>query len=347
MEYINKDLQIVSDLLGNKYKKFDNKNILLIGGLGFIGKNLLNSFLYVRNNTEIDFKLTVIDNYKTSYKENIDFYARKNVILQEHDILFEYNTKEEFDMIIFLAGIASPYYYKKYPLDTLHVSVQGLVNAFKIPHSNNAKFIFFSSSEIYGDPDKKNIPTKESYRGNVSSLGPRACYDESKRLGETLCYIMSTSKNKNVSIIRPFNVYGPGMNWNDYRIIPNILKSIKNNEVLQIYDTGLQTRTYCYIADALNGFMRVFLDEKKFSVYNIGSDNDEINVVDLVGVFEKVISKKIEHELVSYPDSYPSDQPQRRKPDITNAKNNLGYIPQYSIEEGINLLYDWFKNLKN
>ena len=136
------------------------------------------------------------------------FYEDEGLNCINHNINSKLDIDIEFDFIICLAGIASPYYYNKYPLETLDVSINGLKNMFELNHNKNSKFIFFSSSEIYGDPTADNIPTSEKYRGNVSSVGPRACYDESKRVGETLCYIHSTYFKKNVSIIRPFNVYG-------------------------------------------------------------------------------------------------------------------------------------------
>ena len=129
---------------------------------------------------------------------------------------------------------------------------------FDLKHSKDSKFIFFSSSEIYGDPPPEHIPTKETFKGSVTSVGSRSCYDESKRVGETICYVKSHYYEKNTAIIRPFNVYGPGMSLNDYRIIPNITRSLFLNEQLKIYDTGNQTRSYCYVTDAIKGFFKVF-----------------------------------------------------------------------------------------
>ena len=129
-------------------------------------------------------------------------------------------------------------------METLEVAIEGTKNCLKIAKRNNSKFIFFSSSEIYGDPDKNFVPTKETYRGNVSSMGPRSCYDESKRLGETLCYIYNNYFNLHTNIIRPFNIYGPGMNQKDYRIFPSFISNILANKKLNIYGSGKQTRTY-------------------------------------------------------------------------------------------------------
>ena len=343
MIYNPEELNVTSKLLDNEYKKLDNKNILIIGGFGFIGKYLLNTLIFIRDNLNIKINITVLDNFITSNKEQIEYFSKFNIKCIEHDILLKFKSNVVFDYVAFLAGIASPYYYNKFPMETLELSVIGLKNSFEINHHENTKYIFFSSSEIYGDPDDKNIPTKEIYRGNVSTVGPRSCYDESKRLGETICYIKSTKENFKTAIIRPFNVYGPGMLEDDYRIIPNILKCIKNNQSLDIYDTGIQTRTYCYIADAINGFIRVFLNEKNFSIYNIGSDSEEINVLQLVKKFEEATKIKIKYNLIPYPNFYPSDQPQRRKPDISAAKKDLNYYPKYTLEKGILALFNWYK----
>ena len=153
-----------------------------------------------------------------------------NFTFIKKDVSKKFSFNRKVDIVIHAAGIASPFYYRKKPIETLEVAINGTRNCLDIARKNKAKFIFFSSSEIYGDPDDSNVPTKETYRGNVSSLGPRACYDESKRVGETLCYIYKYYYNLHTNIIRPFNVYGPGMNQKDYRIFPNFISNIINGK---------------------------------------------------------------------------------------------------------------------
>ena len=325
----------------------DKKNILITGSFGFIGKYLLDTLIEIREKNNLKINIFAIDNFITSKKECLNYYKKRNINCIDHDINKILNIDLIFDYVISLAGIASPYYYHKYPIETLHTSILGVQNLFKFHHHKNTKFVYFSSSEIYGDPPSNKIPTSEDYRGNVTSIGPRSCYDESKRVGETICYIQSSKFDKNTAIIRPFNVYGPAMDIKDYRIIPNITRAVIFDEKLKIYDTGKQTRTYCYIVDAIKGFLKVILKKEKFCVYNIGNDIGEINVIDLVNTVEKVIGRKIKYELTSYPEEYPSDQPQRRCPDISKAKNNLGYLPTTNLETGLDNHFEWFRKFKN
>ena len=343
----NEDILNIIELLDLNKKQLEKKNIIISGAFGFIGKYFLETLYNLRNIFQIDFKIYAVDNFITSNESSIDYFSNKNIYCIKHDINNTLDIGVEFDYLICLAGIASPYYYNKYPIETLNVSINGLNNMFKLKHNENSKLIFFSSSEIYGDPSENQIPTKESYRGNVTSVGPRSCYDESKRIGETICYIQSNKFNKNATIIRPFNVYGPGMNLKDYRIIPNITNSIVTNKILKIYDTGNQTRTYCYIVDAINGFFKAIFKDEKFAIYNIGNDVGEISVIDLVKTSEKIIGKNINYEITDYPSDYPSDQPQRRCPDLTNAKKNLKYFPNIHLEEGLNRLFKWSQEEKN
>jgi len=324
------------------------KNIIISGAFGFIGKYILQSLIDFRDKNMIEFNIFAIDNFITSKKSSLDYFQNKKINCLNHDINKELKIDINFDYIICLAGIASPYYYNKFPLETLDVSINGVRNMFKLKHNDHSKFVFFSTSEIYGDPVFNQIPTKESYRGNVTSIGPRSCYDESKRLGETICYINSSFLGKKTTIIRPFNVYGPGMLLDDYRILPNIARSLFLNEQLKVYDTGKQTRTYCYITDAINGFLKAIFKNEKFGLYNIGNDDGEINVLDLLKISEKLMETKINYQISSYPKEYPADQPQRRCPDISNAKNNLGYYPNISLKEGLKRYFNWTKSfLKN
>ena len=247
----------------------------------------------------------------------------------------------DIDYIIHAAGIASPYYYRAKPLETLDVAIAG--GRLLLEHAKlcGSKFLFFSSSEIYGDPDPTQVPIKESYRGNVASMGPRACYDESKRVGETLCYIYSHYHNVHTNIIRPFNVYGPGMQEKDYRVMPNFASRIKSGLPLTVYGDGSQTRTYCYISDAIVGFLAVLVKGVNGEPYNIGNPKPELSVNELASLMVGSIKTKSTIITTDYPDSYPADEPMRRCPDITKAKRQLGYHPEVDLAEGVKRFIEW------
>ena len=210
--------------------------------------------------------------------------------------------------------------------------------------TDNSRMLFFSSSEIYGDPFPEFVPTNEDYRGNVSTRGPRACYDESKRLGETLCWIYQTYFNVHVCVARPFNVYGPGMMPKDYRVLPNFATQIAKKESLKIYGSGNQTRTFCYISDAIIGFMKILLDSKAPDVFNVGNPTPEVSMVELTEIIKKVIKDDFKVELIDYPSTYPADEPNRRCPDITRISKNLGFQPKVNIEEGLARFFRWTKD---
>ncbi len=216
----------------------------------------------------------------------------------------------------------------------------------KLAAAKKAKSIlFFSSSEIYGDPDPRFVPTPETYRGNVSSLGPRSCYDESKRIGETLCMAHYRVHQTQVKMVRPFNVYGPGMSSKDYRVVPTFLSQIIEGKPLTVHDKGNQTRTFCYVTDAIIGFFKVLLSDNNGEVYNIGNDDEEINMKSLAELLAKIIPDKVEINLVNYPENYPQDEPQRRCPDLTKARTQLNYKPTISLKNGLSRSYRWMKSV--
>lgn len=203
----------------------------------------------------------------------------------------------------------------------------------------------FSSSEIYGDPDPRHIPTPESYRGNVSCEGPRACYDASKRLGETLCRIFHEQYGVPVKVVRPFNVYGPGMKEKDYRVLPNFASRILAGKPVQVYGTGKQMRTFCYATDAINGFLRVLLDGVPGEAYNIGNSRPEVSMLDLARELAAVVKRRIKVIATEYPESVPPDESLRRCPDITKARRDVGYEPTVESREGLRRFMDWaFRN---
>ena len=342
MFYLKEDIEKIELGLSEEIKILRGKTILLTGGCGFLGKYFIEIFNHINHNNNNKIKLIVVDN--TSLK-NFTYLKNKykNFKFINQNVCKKINIKNKIDIIVHAAGIASPFFYRKKPLETLEVAVNGTKNCLELAKKNKSKFVFFSSSEIYGDPDISKIPIKEDYRGNVSSMGPRACYDESKRVGETLCYIYQHKYNLKINIIRPFNVYGPGMGQKDYRILPNFIDNILNKRKLKVYGTGKQTRTYCYITDAMIGFLKVIVKGKSGEVYNIGNNKPEISVFDLFKLLKKIYPKRILFQKIDYPKSYPEDEPQRRCPDITKAKKQLKFKPNIKLEKGLNNFIKWAK----
>ncbi len=322
---------------------FLGKRILLTGGRGFLGRYFTEVFnqLNETSNLSNPSKLIVLDNLVSAGLEGGKIPSFKHIEFINHNVIEPFHCKFKFDYIIHAAGIASPFYYRAYPLETLDVAINGTRNMLELANKDKAKIVFFSSSEIYGDPDPKHVPMVESYRGNISCQGPRACYDESKRVGETLCYIYHNMHGTHTNTIRPFNVFGPGMQELDYRVMPNFASCIKGNKPLKIYGSGNQTRTFCYITDAIVGFLSVIAKGVPGEAYNIGNPSPEISMAQLVTEIEKVTGSQLPKEIVEYPDSYPADEPNRRAPDIKKAKIQLNYSPQIPLHEGLKRFLGW------
>ena len=334
---ISSDIEIILRNTKSFSEYFSGKKILITGGNGFIGKYFIETFKEYNKFLNKPIFVYVFD---TNIKKN-GHKETQNIIYFKKDVSKDFKFNKKVDIIIHAAGIASPFYYRKKPLETLDVAINGTRNCLEIAKQNKSKFIFFSSSEVYGDPKKKYVPTKESYRGNVSSLGPRACYDESKRLGETLCYIYNNYFKIHTNIIRPFNIYGPGMNQKDYRIFPNFISNILANKELNIYGSGKQTRTYCYVTDAIEGFLKVIYYGKSGEVYNIGNNKPEVSVKDVFKILNKITDKKISAKFITHPKSYPDDEPQRRCPNTNKAKKDLRYTAKIKLEVGLKKFLSW------
>ena len=339
---LNSDITEIVIRLGDDANAFAGKTVLLTGGRGFLGRYFMDIFAAL--NTEIlgePVRLIALDNMITAGEQGAKVPKFEHVEFIEHDVIKPFAFDGPLDYVIHAAGIASPFYYRAFPLETLEVAITGTRNMLELAESKGARFSFFSSSEIYGDPDPKHVPMSESYRGNVSCQGPRACYDESKRVGETLCYIYHTKNGTETNTIRPFNVFGPGMQETDYRVLPNFASRIKAGLQLNVYGTGDQTRTFCYITDAMVGFLLVILNGVPGEAYNIGNPEPEITMLDLVGRIEGVIGRTLDRNIIEYPDSYPADEPLRRSPDITKARRQLGFAPSVTLEEGLGRFLGW------
>ena len=355
-DVIKQDIDNVLDNCQDEISLLKNKQVLLTGGGGFLGYLLLHVFEKIINNYSNDSpKVTIVDNFKRGKPSWLDrITLNNNVSLIEHDIAKTLPSDiYRFDYIIHAASIASPTYYRRYPLETIDVNVNGIRNLLEYSKKRTLNndpilgLLFFSTSEIYGDPDPENIPTEETYRGLVSCTGPRACYDESKRLGETLCVNFVREFEIPVTIVRPFNNYGPGLNINDKRIIPDLANNIFNNKDLELFSDGKATRTFCYVSDAISGYIKALLKGEKGESYNIGSEKPEISINDLSKLFRdtareifnyngKIIYKKNNDK------AYLDDNPNRRCPNINKAKTELGYHPLVEIDEGIRRSLIWY-----
>jgi len=344
---LEEDIKEIFESMESSIKKMYGKTVLITGAAGFLGRYFMSLLTYSnRLSNEKPITIIALDNYITSGKPSGNNILRddENVEWIVGDASIGSQLPNKFDYIIHTAGIASPEHYRANPLLTIDVTINVTKSLLERAKTDDSRMLFFSSSEIYGDPFPEFVPTKEDYRGNVSTRGPRACYDESKRLGETLCWIYQTYFNVHVCVARPFNVYGPGMMPKDYRVLPNFATQLAKKESLKVYGSGKQTRTFCYISDAIIGFMKILLDSKIPDVFNVGNPTPEVSMIELTEIIKRVIKDDFKVALIDYPSTYPADEPNRRCPDITRISENLGFQPKVTIEEGLTRFFRWTKD---
>jgi len=356
-ELLEIDLEYISVNLDAEFSQMAGKKLLITGGAGFLGYYLIQSVLYWNKGKSTDDRIyvTVYDNYFRGVPGWLTSFGKNEALkLVKHNIIEPLPKKmSHFDFIIHAAGIASPVYYRKYPIETMDANVNGLRRLLDYSLKQNAQgkkvegFLFFSSSEIYGDPPQDEIPTTENYRGFVSCTGPRACYDESKRFGETLCVNFARQYDLPVKVARPFNNYGPGLKITDRRVLPDFANDVINGREIVMLSDGSPTRTFCYIADAIVGYYKVLVTGLKGEAYNIGIDKPEISVLtlaektvstakELFGYEGKVVRK------ISSGDDYLVDNPNRRCPSIEKARKYLGFNPTVLIDEGLRRSLTWY-----
>lgn len=340
------NLNIIRNL-GTLVDKFSEKEILITGYQGFLGSNFLAFFDSLKQERpDLNFRVTLMDNNIVNLESVIGEYVGDFKVING-DVAKDL-PDTAFDYIIHGAGIASPTFYRKFPLETIYVNAIGYWEMLQKLKADKLKgFLYFSTSEIYGDPDPKFIPTSEDYRGNVSCTGPRACYDESKRLGETISISFHQEKDMPIKIVRPFNVYGTFMRLNDKRVIPDFAKDALSDGVIKILSDGTPTRAFCYTSDAIEGFLRALLIGKPAQPYNIGNDATETSMKELAEILAEIIGG-VEIQLAKSPDqNYLTDNPQRRLPVIDKARKELEYDPKVNVITGLKRIISWYKAVYN
>ena len=313
-------------------KQSKNRNVrnLVTGGAGFLGSHLIDKLM--NDNQEV----ICLDNYFTGNKSNIKKWINHpNFELIRHDVTEPIQL--EIDQIWHLACPASPIHYQENPIKTAKTSFLGTYNMLGLARRVNAKFLLASTSEIYGNP--KINPQVESYFGYVNPIGVRSCYDEGKRISETLCSDYQRIHNLEIRMIRIFNTYGPRMQPNDGRVVSTFICQALQNKPITIYGEGKQTRSFCYVEDLIEG-MNNLMQSKVSSPVNIGNP-EELTILDLA----KKIRNKINPNLEIIFKPLPQDDPLKRQPDITKAKIQIGWEPHTSLDKGLDKTISWFKKL--
>lgn len=304
------------------------KKAVITGAAGFLGSHLVKRLL------DKNYKVIGIDNFSSGKGENlVELLNHQNFTFIEQDItsanVLNLDDLNGVNEIFHLASPASPKFYQKDPLGTIYVNTIGTENMLKVAKQNKAKFLFASTSEVYGDPIEH--PQSEHYRGNVNTWGPRACYDESKRLGEAYCYEYYHQYGVQVKIVRIFNTYSASLRNDDGRVISNFVTQALLGKDITIYGDGLQSRSFCYVDDTIDGFLKMMESKDATGeIINIGNTN-EITILELAKLVKRLTGSK--STIVFHP--LPIDDPRERRPVIEKAKRLLGWEPKVDIEEGL------------
>jgi UDP-glucuronate decarboxylase len=303
--------------------------ILVTGGAGFIGSHLIDRLMNEGH------EVICLDNFYTGHKRNIlQWFDHPYFELVRHDITEP--IRLEVDQIYHLACPASPVHYQFNPVKTIKTNVMGTLNMLGLAKRVKARFLLASTSEVYGDPEVH--PQSEDYRGNVNPIGIRSCYDEGKRVAETLAFDYHRQNDVDIRVARIFNTYGPRMLENDGRVVSNFVVQALRKQPLTVYGNGSQTRSFCYVSDLVNGLMRL-MNGDCIGPVNLGNP-DEYTILELAQAVQQMVNPDAD---IKY-EPLPQDDPRRRKPDITLARTRLGWEPTVPLREGLRLTIDDFRS---
>jgi nucleoside-diphosphate-sugar epimerase len=356
---VEKDLAYICEGLADEFARLAGTRLLITGGAGFLGYSLVQAPLFW--NRQVDaarrIDVTVYDHFGRGLPDWLARLAEADELrLVQHDVTRPLPADmPDFDSIVHAASIASPIFYRKHPIATMDANVTGVRSLLDYALARAERrnpirsFLFFSTSEIYGDPEPEHVPTPETYRGSVSCTGPRACYDESKRYGETLCVNFAQQHGVPVAMARPFNNYGPGLKITDRRVVPDFARDVFAGRDIRLFSSGAPTRTFCYVADAAIGYYKVLVRGRPGEPYNIGVEEPEVTMAEtaervaalareLFGYQGKVVRAQSEDT------NYLVDNPNRRCPIIRKAREELDYDPKITLDEGLERSLVWYRD---
>ena len=337
---IREDARHVALSLGRALDPLAGTTLLVTGASGFLCSYFLD--IIVAANDKVLAKpcrVVGLDNFQSSLPDRLEHLrGRTDVDLVRHDMRQPYERDGSIEWVIHGASVASPTFYRRFPLETIDVNVDGTRHLLERTRRGDVRsLLVLSTSEIYGDPDAAHIPTAEDYRGNVSCTGPRACYDESKRLAETLCWNYHNLYQTPVKVVRPFNVYGPGQRLDDARIIPDLMSAALERRPLVLYSDGRATRSLCYVRDAIAAMLHVLVSRADGQAFNVGNDAEELSMRDLAARLRDVAGPPalpVQFARSADP-NYNVDSPQRRCPDLKKLRRLAPWQPEVGLTEGL------------
>ncbi len=343
---IYSDIKEIAHEISNISNKLSGSTIVITGPNGLLASYIVDTIAYLNSEKILEKPCKVIGLQRSEIDKNSrlgHLLKRKDIKLIQHDVIEPYKFAEKIDYIIHSAGRSAPATFQSDPLGTIDVNVKGVRWLLDFAKENPVKsFLYMSSGETYGNPTPENIPTPETYAGNVSTFAPRACYTESKRLSETLCNVYFQQYQIPVKIARPFIVYGPGLPITDRRVMADFMRLGIEGKPIEMLSEGLDKRSYCYILDATVLFFNMLLSDYNGEAFNVANDTEEISIRDLAenihnicGIKSPVTVKKTEDT------KFISDAPKRVLPDISKAKKLLGYKPEIGIREGLKRTIEW------
>ena len=335
---IREDAQWLGSAPGLPLQRLCGRTLLLTGACGFLGAYVLDVLAQWNLTQERPCRILAMDNFLVGLPERIEHLReRRDIRFLAQDLVQPLALDEPVHAIFHAAGVASPTFYRRYPLETIDVNVGGTRQLLELCRTQPVEWMLhLSTSEIYGDPTPDAIPTREDYRGLVSCTGPRACYDESKRLSETLCALYHQLHGVPVRVGRPFNVYGPGQRIDDRRIVPDLMQAALRGEPLVLLSDGRATRSFCYLRDAAWAMLMILLEGRPGEAYNLGNDREEVSMLRVAETLREVAGLPDPVQYRRSEDAhYLTDNPQRRCPDLARLRALGPFDPQVLLREGL------------
>lgn len=351
-QVVGNDVAVLLGDLRSVLPKFSGTTVLVTGANGFLMSYIVETLLaWNESGAGPACRVIALDNFVTGVPDRLAHLNNaKHLALLKHDISRPLDPGEAVHWIVHGASIASPMVYRQFPLETIDANVNGTRHLLELARQMSVRgMLIMSTSEIYGDPLPEFIPTPEDYRGNVSCTGPRACYDESKRMAETLGMTYHRLYGTPIKIIRPFNVYGPGLRLDDKRVLPDFVSQVLDGRPIELLSSGAPTRSFCYIRDAIALMLRALASDAAGEPFNVGNDEAEISMSKLAELVVRAGGNVLGRppisiqRRVSEDKDYLVDNPQRRCPDLTKSRRSFpDWSAKVGLEEGITLLFRHF-----